>query len=159
MFIGFYNIGKLDRKSLIRIRNHLHSFGTLNNRNKKRHVSDAESPIDDSTAPSNIMRSADGSISYKVPAFMILGVMKGGSTNLTSLLQTHPLIPKQKKELHFFDLEMHEENIQSYHDFYFNKKSDKLKIKIGTSELMTFDATLSYFALTCITPSVKRLYS
>lgn len=145
-FVTFHEIGQLDRKSLNHTHKHLHSFKTTNHQ--------TGTTIN---TPSNIVQEND-TLSYKVPAFIILGVMKAGSTLLTSLLQNHPQIPVQLKEKHFFDLNSQWDTLKSYHEFFKSSKDTvNFSLEKGTSEKMSMDSTPSYFTLTYIAPSIKKI--
>lgn len=162
MFVTFYNLGQLDRKSLYHTKKHLHSFQTINNKSNKNQIirqTTSGNGNNDMHVPINIVKSSDGSVSaYKVPAFIILGVMKGGSTLLTSLLQNHPQIPGQSKELHFFDFNTQKANdIKNYHELFKKSKNIKFSKQQKTSELMALDSTPSYFTLTYIAPNIQKI--
>ena len=79
------------------------------------------------------------SLGHRVPSYMIIGAMKGGTTTLTKLLQRHADIFwfRDVKELHFFDSWAHnpkKQNITASLDhFYDHLPTIEVKIDFLTS--------------------------
>ena len=98
-------------------------------------------------------------LGHRVPSYMIIGAMKGGTTTLTKMLENHPEVFRSKlKELHFFDSWNHnpkKSNITaSLQHFY---ELLPVKIEHGFSDKAIGDSTPRYILMSDIIPTIKKL--
>jgi hypothetical protein len=119
---------------------------------------------------------------YRVPYVILIGTQKGGSTALAHYLYHHPNIIKlPKKELHYFDEELDQRNVDTNNDSYSDGISSDAALRYYQEEVIgklapleifqvdssqrVLDATPNYlFAsdrvphrIFCVTPWVKLL--
>jgi hypothetical protein len=65
--------------------------------------------------PTTLWAEGEESQTGALPDFAIIGVMKGGTTSLYHLLVQHPYVePAAKKELHYFDVLIEDEDVEWY---------------------------------------------
>jgi hypothetical protein len=65
--------------------------------------------------PTTLRAEGEESQTGALPDFAIIGVMKGGTTSLYHLLVQHPYVePAAKKELHYFDVLIEDEDVEWY---------------------------------------------
>jgi hypothetical protein len=94
---------------------------------------------------------------HKLPAFLIIGAQKAGTTSLASYLAAHPsVISPAFKEVHYFDL-----NYAKGADWYRSHFSVGARRRLGTPfdgrRLLAFDATPYYLMHPQVPVRVHRL--
>ena len=100
-------------------------------------------------------------LGHRVPSYMIIGAMKGGTTTLTKLLERHPDIFwfRTVKELHFFDSHAHNPkkgNITASLEHFYDHLP-RIEVRDGFSDKLIGDSTPRYIIMSDIIPTVKRL--
>lgn len=79
-----------------------------------------------------------------LPSFVILGVQKAGTTSLYEYLIQHPqVLPPQKKEIHYFDLN-YQYGINWYRSFFPLKSDMEKHEKVSKKRALTGEATPYY---------------